>query len=116
MSLKSEKEMVPSASVELLRKMLETYSPSGKEKELRVLLEEELQKLGFERVRTDRAGNVYGEVGVGSPTVLLCGHMDTVPGWIPVKVEDNKVYGRGAVDAKSSLAAMISAAASFTKE
>lgn len=90
--------------------MLKIYSPSGHEKEIAVFLKEKLAELGFKNVRLDRAGNVFGEVGSGSPAVLLCGHMDTVPGRLPVKTEDDKIYGRGAVDAKSSLAAMITAA------
>lgn len=90
--------------------MLEMYSPSGRERKLASFLRDELQNLDFDNVHLDSVGNVYGEVGRGSPTVLLCGHMDTVPGRIPVKIEDGKVFGRGAVDAKSSLAAMISSA------
>jgi len=108
--------MGSTTSIELLKKMLETYSPSGKEKELSTLLKDELKKLGFDKVRTDKVENVYGETGSGEPAVLLCGHMDTVPGWIPVKTEDNRLYGRGAVDAKSSLAAMVSAAARLKPE
>ncbi|HIE18995.1 TPA: M20/M25/M40 family metallo-hydrolase [Candidatus Bathyarchaeota archaeon] len=97
-------------SVGLLRRMLEIYSPSGKEEQIASFIEEEFGLLGFEAVRRDKAGNIYGEVGSGFYSILLCGHMDTVPGWIPVKRKDDRLYGRGAVDAKSSLAAMISAA------
>jgi len=103
--------MNPEDPVGLLRRMLEIYSPSGKEEQIASFIEEELGRLGFEAVRRDKAGNVYGEIGSGSYSVLLCGHMDTVPGWVPVKQKDDRLYGRGAVDAKSSLAAMISAAA-----
>src|SRR5207247_10294533 len=39
----------------------------------------------------------------------LCGHMDTVPGSLPVTVKDGRVFGRGAVDAKSALCAMVAA-------
>jgi len=91
--------------------MLEIYSPSGKEEEIASFIEEEISHLGFESVRRDSVGNVYGEIGSGSFSILLCGHMDTVTGWIPVKQSDSRLYGRGAVDAKSSLAAMISVAA-----
>ena len=101
------------ASVELLKNMLKIFSPSGREEKLAAFLKEELERLGFGRVWTDEAGNVYGEIGSGSPAVLLCGHMDTVPGEIAVKAEDGRLYGRGAVDAKASLAAMISAASSL---
>ena len=52
-------------------------------------------------------GNVIGELGDEGPRILLCGHMDTVPGEIPVRIEGDLLYGRGAVDAKSSLAAML---------
>jgi len=86
--------------------LLEIYSPSGREKEIGAFIADEMKKLGF-KVRTDEVGNVIGEVGNGKPEILLCGHMDTVPGYIPVRLVDGKLYGRGAVDAKSSLAAMI---------
>jgi len=96
--------------VDLLKRMLEIYSPSGKEEKLAVFLRGELRSLGFNNVHSDEVGNVYGEVGNSSPVVFMCGHIDTVPGWIPVRVDDERIYGRGSVDAKSSLAAMVSAA------
>lgn len=99
-------------AVDLLTRMLKIYSPSGKEKKISFLLLNELEKNGF-RVHRDKVGNVIGEIGEGSPIVLLCGHMDTVEGQIPVKLENGKLYGRGAVDAKGPLAAMIVAASNF---
>ena len=99
-------------AVDLLTRMLKVYSPSGKEKKISLLLLNELEKIGF-RVHRDKVGNVIGEIGEGSPIVLLCGHMDTVEGEIPVKLENGKLYGRGAVDAKGPLAAMIVAASNF---
>lgn len=74
-----------------------------------------MKKLGF-KVRVDEIGNLIGEVGEGTPKILLCGHMDTVPGYIPVRIIDGKLYGRGAVDAKSPLASMILAASSVTEK
>jgi LysW-gamma-L-lysine carboxypeptidase len=85
--------------------MLETYSPSGSEEQLADLLHDHFASHGF-KTRIDQAGNVIGELGEGRPRVLLCGHMDTVPGEIVVRQESDLLYGRGAVDAKSSLAAM----------
>ena len=111
--LKSEVGMNKEASVELLQNLLRIYSPSGKEEKLATFLQKELERLGFERVWKDETGNVYGEIGSGVPAVLLCGHMDTVPGKIAVKTENGHLYGRGAVDAKASLAAMICAASSL---
>ena len=96
-------------AVELLLESLRTYSVSTKEAKLSKLLRERMRQRGFKNVRTDKAGNAIGEVGSGHPHVLLCGHMDTVPGFLKVRREGDKIYGRGAADAKSPMCAMISA-------
>lgn len=95
-------------AVALLLETLGTYSVSTKEQKLSRLLRERMEQRGFKSVRTDKAGNAIGEVGSGRPHVLLCGHMDTVPGFIKPRVEGDKVFGRGAADAKSPMCAMIS--------
>jgi LysW-gamma-L-lysine carboxypeptidase len=95
--------------------MLEIYSPSGKEEDISNFLAKEMENLGF-HVRKDDAGNVFGEIGQGKPVILLCGHMDTVSGYIAVREKNNKLYGRGAVDAKGPLAAMIVALYMLAKE
>ncbi len=97
---------MPTREVDLLTDMLRLYSPSGKEANIAEYLAGELEKNKFE-VTTDKIGNIFGTRGSGSPTLLLCGHMDTVPGEIEVKLEGDKLYGRGAVDAKAPLASMI---------
>ena len=97
-------------AVSLLRKLLEIYSPSGEEAPISNFLFKEMTKLGL-KTRRDEVGNVIGELGKEPPSVLLCGHMDTVPEVIPVRIEEGRLYGRGAVDAKSSLTAMIIASA-----
>jgi len=102
-------------AVQLLTNLLGIYSPSGKEEVISDFLAEEMKKLGF-RVRKDAIGNVIGEIGEGEPTILLCGHMDTVTGHIPLRVEKGKIYARGAVDAKGPLAAMVTAAATVAQE
>jgi LysW-gamma-L-lysine carboxypeptidase len=101
--------------VHLLKKMLEIYSPSEEEEKIGQFLKEEMTNLGFD-VRIDEVGNVIGEIGNGSPKILLCGHMDTVPKYIPVLLKEGILYGRGAVDAKASLAAMIIAAHLLAKD
>jgi LysW-gamma-L-lysine carboxypeptidase len=102
-------------AVQLLTNLLGIYSPSGKEEVISDFLAEEMKKLGF-RVRKDAIGNVIGEIGEGEPTILLCGHMDTVTGHIPLRVEKGKIYARGAVDAKGPLAAMVTAATRVAQE
>jgi len=102
-------------AVRLLTNLLGIYSPSGKEEAIGNFLAEEMIKLGFQ-VGKDGIGNVIGVVGEGEPVILLCGHMDTVAGHIPLRVEEGKIFARGAVDAKGPLAAMVMAAASINKE
>ena len=40
---------------------------------------------------------------------MLLGHIDTVPGRVPVRREGGRLYGRGAVDAKGPLACFVAA-------
>ncbi len=62
-----------------------------------------MQALGF-RARIDEAGNAIGELGKGERTIVLLGHIDTVPGQIRVRREGDILFGRGTVDAKGPLA------------
>ena len=102
-------------AVRLLTNLLGIYSPSGREGDIANYLAGEMKKLGFQ-VGLDNIGNVIGVVGEGEPTIFLCGHMDTVVGHLPLRVEEDKIYARGAVDAKGPLAAMVMAAAETAKE
>ncbi|MFH1848979.1 MAG: [LysW]-lysine hydrolase [archaeon] len=98
--------------VQLLKEIVGIPSPSGKEESLSGYLIEQMNALGI-KAYPDEAGNAVGVIGSGSRKILLVGHMDTVPGNIPVKVRGDLLFGRGAVDAKGPLAAFISAAASI---
>src|SRR3712207_9443329 len=75
-----------------------------------------VNELGFEQVNIDNVGNIIATKGSGEACILLCGHMDTVPGQVPVRIEDGYIYGRGASDAKSALMAMLLAASEFPKQ
>ncbi|MFC4909654.1 M20/M25/M40 family metallo-hydrolase [Actinomadura gamaensis] len=100
-----------STPVDLLLGMLAIPSPSGREGELARFLEKAMDDLGL-AARRDEAGNVIGDVGAGGgPVVMLLSHLDTVDRPLPVRREAGRLVGRGAVDAKGPLAAMISAAA-----
>ena len=90
--------------------MVEIPSLSGKEGPLAAFLVETMHSLGF-HASIDEAGNAVGILGDGPKEIVLLGHMDTVPGIVPVRVEDGKLYGRGSVDAKGPLATFIIAAA-----
>jgi [amino group carrier protein]-lysine/ornithine hydrolase len=102
-------------AVRFLTNLLGIYSPSGKEGDAANFLELEMKRMGFE-VGKDAIGNVIGVVGEGKPVILLCGHMDTVAGYLPLRIEEGKIFARGAVDAKGPLAAMIMAAVAAAKE
>jgi LysW-gamma-L-lysine carboxypeptidase len=103
-------------AISFLEDILRIYTPSGKEEPLSRFLAEKMKSLGFKDITIDKVNNVIGSIGSGSPSVLLCGHMDTVPGIQPVRISEGFVFGRGAVDAKSSLAAMIMAASKFVEK
>ena len=72
---------------------------------------------GYDEVTTDRLGNVIGRIGPGNGKKLLYdAHMDTVDvgdidRWkrnpFGGEIEHGVLYGRGAVDMKGALAAMI---------
>lgn len=96
--------------VVLLRRMVEIPSLSGEEGPLARFLADQMAGLGFEAF-VDEAGNAVGILGDGPTEIVLLGHMDTVPGAIPARIEGGKLFGRGSVDAKGSLAAFVAAAA-----
>jgi LysW-gamma-L-lysine carboxypeptidase len=95
--------------------LLEHDSPTGHEGPAVDWLLERMQTLGFE-VEKDEAGNGIGKMGAGPRQVILLGHIDTVPGRIPVRLETDPklgpcLFGRGAVDAKGPLACFVDAVA-----
>jgi [amino group carrier protein]-lysine/ornithine hydrolase len=107
----------PAYAIELLNRSLKEYTPSRAEASLANLIKDKsIDELGFEKTNIDNVGNVIATKGSGSPVIMLCGHMDTVPGRIPVRMENGYLYGRGASDAKSSLIAMLLAASEFPKQ
>ncbi len=93
-------------AVQFLKKCLEIYSPSGKEVEYSQFIARFLEKKGF-TIRFDKIGNLIAQKGSEKPVLLLVSHFDTIPGELPVFEKDGRIYGRGAVDCKSSLAAMV---------
>ncbi len=126
-SSESERE---TAEVGLLHNMLTIPSLSTQESALAHYLAEQACSMGL-HAHVDEVGNliasttelspspqfIASEIGtrfIASATspqpVVLLGHMDTVPGNIPVRLEEGILYGRGAVDAKGPLAAFLCAA------
>jgi LysW-gamma-L-lysine carboxypeptidase len=95
--------------VALLAGLCRIPSPSGEEGEAAAYLVDFLRRRGWQ-AEVDAAGNAVGERGTGEKTLLFLGHLDTAPGYIPVRREAGCLFGRGAVDAKGALAAFLAAA------
>jgi LysW-gamma-L-lysine carboxypeptidase len=101
-------ELAPD-DVALVGGLVAIPSVSRQERDAVEWLVDRMGERGF-RASVDEAGNAVGEIGDGPVHVVLLGHIDTVPGEIPVRVEDGELVGRGAVDAKGPLAAFVAAA------
>jgi len=98
--------------VNFLEELVSISSPSGEEEQVGQFLVEQMTSLGFQ-AHLDKVGNAVGVMGDpdAERKIVLLGHMDTVPGHIPVQRRGNLLYGRGAVDAKGPLATFILATA-----
>ena len=96
---------------ETLIGLVSQYSPSGQERKAVDWLVSRMRSLGFTQTFVDEAGNAVGVMGDGPRQVILLGHIDTVPGKIPVRVEQQILFGRGSVDAKAPLACFTDAVA-----
>jgi len=105
--------VTPRFAVKMLEKVLRMYTPSLSEKPLAEFLADKCDDLGFEDIHIDEVGNLIAKKGSGIPKIMLCGHMDVVPGKIKVRKEGDYLYGRGASDAKAPLMALLFAAASI---
>jgi [amino group carrier protein]-lysine/ornithine hydrolase len=96
--------------VDLLRRLVEIPSLSDDEHAAVAELCRQMEARGF-HARIDTAGNAIGAVGSGERQIVLLGHIDTVPGQIPVRIENGELWGRGSVDAKGPLCTFVAAAA-----
>jgi len=97
--------------IELARRLIDVPSVTGEEREVAVLIEQELRQRGFDPQIQPVAAN-RNNVFVLPPDaqVVFCTHMDTVGPFIPSSEDHEHLWGRGACDAKGIMAAMIVAA------
>lgn len=97
---------------DLTRKLIDIPSLTGDEKLVGMFLKSHLESLGYtvklQEVAADRF-NVWATTSRPA-RVVLSTHMDTVPPFIQSSEDDEKIYGRGACDAKGIIAAQINAA------
>ncbi len=91
------------------------------------LIAARLERLGcrIERLRYGQVDNLWAVLGEGNPVLCFAGHTDVVPAgpraewnsdpFEPV-VREGVLYGRGAADMKSGIAAMVTATESFAAQ
>jgi len=119
----------PLDPVELTAKLIRCPSVTPEEGGAIALLETVLGKAGFTCTRVDRAGiaNLYARWGKAGANKAFGfnGHTDVVPvgdaeAWthdpFGAEIRDGFMYGRGACDMKSGVAAFVAAAADFVRE
>ena len=114
-------------ALELAKELIERRSITPADGGCQQLLAKRLERAGFkcEPMRFGDVDNLWARRGTASPVVCFAGHTDVVPTgplsewhsdpFVPT-VRDGKLYGRGAADMKSSIAAFVVAAESFVKE
>jgi putative selenium metabolism hydrolase len=102
---------------DLLLRLVATPSLSTDEGDCAAVVAEELRRRGM-TVDVDAMGNVIGRLELGpGPVVMIDCHLDTVPVVDPAEwtrapygeIVDGRLYGRGAVDMKGPMAAVIHA-------
>ena len=122
----------PTPTLELARELIRLRSVTPDDGGCQAWLAERLRASGFECEFIDagpddwRVRNLWalrrGSAGADSPTLVFAGHTDVVPtgplqAWssdpFEPEVRDGRLYGRGAADMKSSLAAMVVAVEQF---
>ena len=113
-------------SNKLLAELIACQSITPRDSGCQELIKKHLEPLGFkcETLNFGEVKNLWATKGKGGPTLCFAGHTDVVPpgpiqDWRfdPFKATFNEdlIYGRGASDMKSGLAAMVTSVEDFLK-
>jgi succinyl-diaminopimelate desuccinylase len=100
------------------RRLIQTPSLPGEERAIAELTVNEMQRIGYDDVWTDRVGNVIGVVkgAKGGPSVQFNAHLDHVDVgdlalWpyppFDAAIKDDTLYGRAASDVKGAMATQV---------
>ncbi|MBX7236129.1 MAG: [LysW]-lysine hydrolase [Caldilineales bacterium] len=109
-------DAVSSRGIDLLYSLVGIPSVSTQESQAAHFLAGWMAGNGFSAF-VDEGGNAVGILDGGpgqggrQQDIILLGHIDTVGGLVPVRIQNGKLFGRGSVDAKGPLAAFAVAAA-----
>ena len=113
-----------SATQELAKQLIGRRSITPEDAGCQELIAQRLKPIGFaaESVLSGEVTNLWARRGQGKPLVCFAGHTDVVPTGPPDKwlsdpfapsLREGRLYGRGAADMKSSIAAFVCAAEEF---
>jgi succinyl-diaminopimelate desuccinylase len=114
-------------ALELAQDLIRRRSVTPEDGGCQDLIARRLAASGFkcEPMRFGEVDNLWARRGTGKPLLCFAGHTDVVPTgplsewhsdpFVPT-IRDGKLYGRGAADMKSSIAAFVVAAEAFIKE
>jgi acetylornithine deacetylase len=104
--------------IALARKLVDIPSLTGEEEKVGRFIASYLESLGYSIELQEVGANRFNVIATtgAAPRVVLSTHMDTVPPFIPANEDDERIYGRGACDAKGIIAAQIAAAERLRKE
>ena len=114
-------------AVELAQELISRKSVTPEDGGCQELIAERLERAGFrcEPMKFGAVANLWARRGKDHPVVCFAGHTDVVPTgplgewhsdpFVPT-IRDGKLYGRGAADMKSSIAAFVVAVEWFLKE
>lgn len=103
--------MDPVDVVSLARQLIDIESTTGQEHEVAAVLAGYLRARGYSVLEQPLAGGRSNVIAAaGEPRVTFSTHFDCVPPFFASRVEGDRLYGRGACDAKGILAAQVAAA------
>jgi acetylornithine deacetylase len=101
----------------LTRALVDIDSTTGHEAAVARWLRDYLRGLGFAVVEQPVDGQRFNIMATGGkPEVVLSTHLDCVPPFFPSRLEGERLFGRGACDAKGILAAQVAAADHLRRE
>jgi succinyl-diaminopimelate desuccinylase len=114
-------------TLELAKDLISRRSVTPEDGGCQIMLAERLEAIGFKanHLRFDDVDNLWITRGEGDPVFAFVGHTDVVPTgpldqwnsdpFVP-EIRDGMLYGRGAADMKSGIAAFVTAVERFTDE